>query len=146
MRGKGQDKLLREQWHLIVGRKFTLNHVCREQRLRNLFGTIEFLISLGLRLAGTLWDFIQTRLYEAETINSPNWYKWLLKGIRGKPDTNSWINQSFRTSIDTFRYYLQRACAEEEDDGFERKMIKILEDFEERVCSTQRNAFAGFKL
>lgn len=146
VRGKGQDILLREQWHLVANRKSTLDHVYREQRLRNLFDMIEFLISLGLKLAGSLWDLIQRRLYKAETINSPNWYKRLLKGIHGKSDTDSWINQSFRSNIGTFRYYLQRACAEEEYDGFERNMIKILKDSEERPCFYPEKCFSWFRI
>jgi len=51
MRGKDQDKLHREQWHLTVGRKFTLSHVYLEQQLWNFFGTIDFLICSRVELS-----------------------------------------------------------------------------------------------
>jgi len=43
---------------------------------------------------------------------------------------------------------LQRACAEEEEeeDGFERKMIKILEDFEERPCFYPEKCFSRIRI
>jgi hypothetical protein len=61
VRGKAQGKWLRGQYHLIAGRKFILGHVYLEQRRVNLFDTIEFRISLGPRLAGTLWILFKHR-------------------------------------------------------------------------------------
>lgn len=118
----------------------------RQQRLRNLFGTVEFLISFGLRLPMTPREFQHMWIFEViregVIVHSPNWDRWPWETKYGQTDTDCWTNYSFMASVYTFRYYLEKACTEEDVLDWER--IEMPQDVKETAGFSPKEFLSQF--
>jgi hypothetical protein len=118
----------------------------RQQRLRGLFDTIEFLISLGLRLPESPKEFQRSWIYEISTkgliILSPKLDRWPWEAKDDKPGIDCWTTYSFMSSVETFRFYLERACATEDEPDSVRFEMK--EDLQETETFDPKESLSKF--